>query len=82
MVEDVLYEEADGIAIIAINRPEKKNTLTESVVRGIADGIDAASRSKDVAAIVLRGVGDTCGVRPDGRRRVGRALRRAGHRGP
>ena len=59
MTEEVLYEETDGIAIIALNRPEKKNTLTEGVVRGIADGIDAASRSKDVAAIVLRGVGDT-----------------------
>ena len=59
MTEEVLYEESDGIAIIAINRPEKKNTLTEGVVRGIADGIDAASRSKEVAAVVLRGVGDT-----------------------
>jgi enoyl-CoA hydratase len=55
----VIYEEKDGIAIIAINRPEKKNTLTESVVAGIADGIDMATRSKDVSAIVLRGVGDT-----------------------
>ena len=59
MTDDVLYEEVDGIAILAINRPEKKNTLTESVVRGIADGIDAATRSKEVAAVVLRGVGDT-----------------------
>ena len=59
MADDVLYEEADGIAIVAINRPEKKNTLTEGVIRGIADGIDAASRSKEVAAVVLRGVGDT-----------------------
>ena len=59
MADDVIYEERDGIAIIAINRPEKKNTLTESVVQGVADGIDRASRSKEVAAIVLRGVGDT-----------------------
>lgn len=57
--EPVIYEERDNIAIIAINRPEKKNTLTNEVVQGIADGIDAAARSKDVAAIVLRGVGDT-----------------------
>jgi enoyl-CoA hydratase len=56
---DVIYEERDGIAIIAINRPEKKNTLTDAVVQGIADGIDRASRSKAVAAIILRGVGDT-----------------------
>jgi len=59
MSDEVLYEEVDGIAIVAINRPEKMNTLTDGVVRGIADAIDAASRSKDVAAIVLRGVGDT-----------------------
>ncbi len=59
MTASVIYEERDGIAILAINRPEKKNTLTDAVVQGIADGIDAASRSKDVAAIVLRGVGDT-----------------------
>ena len=48
-----------GIAIIAINRPEKKNTLTNNVIQGIADGVDTATRSKAVAAIVLRGVGDT-----------------------
>ena len=59
MTDDVIYEERDGIAIVAINRPEKKNTLTDTVVQGIADGIDRASRSKSVAAIVLRGVGDT-----------------------
>ncbi len=55
----VLYEERDGIAIIAINRPEKKNTLTEAVIQGIADGVDRAARSEAVAAVVLRGVGDT-----------------------
>ncbi len=55
----VLYEETDGIAIITINRPEKKNTLTDAVIGGIADGIDAATASADVAAIVLRGRGDT-----------------------
>ena len=56
---NVIYEEKEGIAIIAINRPEKKNTLTESVIAGIADGIDKATRSKEVSAIILRGVGDT-----------------------
>lgn len=33
------------------NRPEKKNTLTNKVVQGVADGIDKASRSKEVSAI-------------------------------
>ncbi len=57
--DETLYEERDGIAIVTINRPHKKNTLTNSVIQGIADGMDRARRSKNVAAIVLRGAGDT-----------------------
>lgn len=57
--DETLYDQRDGIAIITINRPAKKNTLTNAVIQGIADGIDRASRSKEVAAIVLRGAGDT-----------------------
>ena len=61
MTEDpakaVLYEERDSIAIITLNRPEKLNTLTEAVVQGIADGIDAATASQRVRAVVLRGQG-------------------------
>jgi enoyl-CoA hydratase len=59
MADPVLYQERDDIAIITINRPEKKNTLTDAVIQGIADGIDAASKSPSVAAVVLRGRGGT-----------------------
>ncbi len=55
----VLYEERDGIAIVTINRPHKKNTLTDAAIQGVADGVDRGAASKDVAAIVLRGAGDT-----------------------
>jgi enoyl-CoA hydratase len=55
--DEVRYEERDAIAIITIDRPEKLNTLTERVVQGIADGIDAATASRAVRAIVLRGEG-------------------------
>ncbi|NKC11033.1 MAG: crotonase/enoyl-CoA hydratase family protein [Gammaproteobacteria bacterium] len=54
-----LYEERDGIAIITINKPKKKNALTDAVIDGIAAGIDEASAARTVAAIVLRGAGDT-----------------------
>lgn len=57
--DPVLYEERDDIAIITLNRPEKKNTLTDAVIQGVADGIDAATKSADVAAIVVRGSGGT-----------------------
>lgn len=55
----VLYEERNKLAIITLNRPEKQNTLTDAVIQGVADGIDAATRSSDVAAIIVRGAGGT-----------------------
>ena len=59
MADPVLYEERDDIAIITLNRPEKKNALTDAVIQGIADGIDSATASPDVVAVVLRGAGDS-----------------------
>lgn len=59
MTEPVLYEERDDIAIITLNRPEKKNTLTDAVIQGVADGVDAATKSAAVAAIVIRGAEGT-----------------------
>lgn len=53
----VLYEERDDIAVITLNRPERLNTLTDQVVQGVADGIDAATASAAVRAVVLRGAG-------------------------
>jgi len=53
----VRYEERDTLAIITLSRPDKLNTLTEAVVQGVADGIDAATASKEVRAVVLRGEG-------------------------
>ena len=58
-MDPVLYEERDDLAIITLNRPEKKNALTDAVIQGIADGIDSATASVDVVAVVIRGSGDT-----------------------
>jgi len=57
VIDQVLYEERDDIAIITLNRPHKRNALNEAVIQGIADGIDAATKSRDVTAVVLRGAG-------------------------
>ena len=53
----VLYEERDDLAVITLNRPDRLNTLTDQVVQGVADGIDTATASAAVRAIVLRGAG-------------------------
>ena len=59
MTDQVLYEERDDIAIITLNRPEKKNALNNEVIQGVADSIDAATKSADVVAVVLRGASGT-----------------------
>ncbi len=56
---EVIYEERDRLAIITLNRPEKRNALTEAMIAAIADAVDAATASADVGAIVLRGAGGT-----------------------
>jgi enoyl-CoA hydratase len=55
--EVVLYEERDGVAFVTLNRPEKKNTLTEAMIAGIADSVDRAAASREARAVVLRGTG-------------------------
>ena len=55
--EAVLYEERDAMAILTLNRPERLNTLTEPMVQGVADGIDRATASRAVRAVVIRGQG-------------------------
>lgn len=57
MPDATLYEERDRIAVITLNRPEKLNALTEEVIEGVAEGIDAATASREVAAVVVRGAG-------------------------
>lgn len=53
----VLYDEQESVGFITLNRPEKKNTLTDGVIQGIADAVDRATASREVRAIVLRGAG-------------------------
>lgn len=55
----VLYEESDGIAVVTLNRPDKLNTLNETVIAGVADAVDRAAESEAVSAVVLRGAGST-----------------------
>jgi enoyl-CoA hydratase len=55
----VQYEERDSLAIVTLNRPDKKNTLNEAVIAGIADAVDRATASEAVRSIILRGAGGT-----------------------
>lgn len=57
-MSEVLYEAADGVARITIDRPDRRNAINPEVVRGIASGLDDALGDSSVKAVVLTGAGD------------------------
>jgi enoyl-CoA hydratase len=56
--EEVRFESRGHTARITINRPDKRNSISPSVVRGIADGIRSAEADEAIRAIVLTGAGE------------------------
>ncbi|MBI3966422.1 MAG: enoyl-CoA hydratase/isomerase family protein [Chloroflexi bacterium] len=57
-LEDVLYDKADGVARVTINRPQVLNALRPQTYRELAMAFDDAADDPTVGVIVLRGAGD------------------------
>ena len=53
----VLYDVADGVATLTLNRPANKNALGEDVRTGLARCVDAIEHDRGVRAVVLTGSG-------------------------
>ena len=56
--EDVIYEKADGIARITINRPERRNAFRPPTLAELRDAFARARDDLDVGSIILTGAGD------------------------
>ena len=50
----------DGILFVTIDRPDKRNALSQAVLAEIGRAFSAASVREDLIAAVLRGAGDRC----------------------
>ena len=57
MSNEVLYENAAGVARVTINRPERRNAMSFEVMHGLRHAI-ARARDDDVRVVVLTGAGD------------------------
>lgn len=55
--DEVLYETADAIATITLNRPDRMNTISGPMLRQLSERLLQAERDRDVRAIVLTGTG-------------------------
>ncbi len=55
--DDVLYEAADGVARITLNRPLVLNAINRNVTRLLDAAFDQAKADDDVRAVILTGAG-------------------------
>jgi enoyl-CoA hydratase/carnithine racemase len=56
--ESLLYDVKDNVATITINRPERRNALSWTVMSELRDAFEAAKVDHDVRVVTLTGAGD------------------------
>jgi 2-(1,2-epoxy-1,2-dihydrophenyl)acetyl-CoA isomerase len=57
MSEVVLYEVDEGIATIALNRPERMNTMNNELLAGALEALESAASDPAVRAVIMTGTG-------------------------
>jgi enoyl-CoA hydratase len=55
--ENVLYQVDDRIAVITLNRPEKRNALNWPLLADLSAALKQAERDKNIRVIILKGAG-------------------------
>jgi methylglutaconyl-CoA hydratase len=48
---------ADGVAVVILNRPEKRNALNAEVIAELSDVFNALAKTPEVRLVILRGAG-------------------------
>ena len=57
MSDSVLYDVADAVATITLNRPDAMNSLNTEIKGALRDAVLRAAEDGDVRAVVLTGSG-------------------------
>jgi enoyl-CoA hydratase/carnithine racemase len=55
--ETVLYDQADGVATITLNRPERLNAVNATMIRELVAALDQADGDDAVRAVIVTGAG-------------------------
>ena len=56
--EYILSERLDGVALITLNRPEKLNALSFSLMQELGDALTGYEEDDGVKAVILTGAGE------------------------
>ncbi|MFE5702247.1 enoyl-CoA hydratase/isomerase family protein [Rhodococcus koreensis] len=65
MTDTVLFAIEGGIATIAMNRPERRNSFTIEMADGLLDALERSEMDQSVRVVVLTSTGDHFGVGRD-----------------
>src|SRR3954470_14288216 len=55
--EQIRYDVADGVLTITLNRPDRLNAFTETMMRELIEAFDRADADDDVRAVIVTGEG-------------------------
>ena len=58
MTDVLLYEVADGVATVTLNRPDQRNALNGELLTALVEAVRRARDDEAVRAVVLTGAGD------------------------
>ena len=74
--EDLAYESADGIAVITLDAPERRNGMRVGMLVDVLRALDRADRDPEVRAVIVTGAGPafSVGAALDGPETLSRAL--------
>jgi enoyl-CoA hydratase/carnithine racemase len=70
----LLVDEADGIAVVTLNRPEKRNALSLESMRELIAAFDAVGGDRGIKAVILRGLGPAFSAGHDLREMLDRSV--------
>jgi enoyl-CoA hydratase len=59
MAETLLLEVIDGIAVLTLNQPARRNPMSEQMGQELAETLDGIECREDVRVLVLRGAGES-----------------------
>src|SRR5690606_18587232 len=57
--EQVLVSETGGVLTVALNRPDKKNAITQAMYAALAEAVERAQTDAAVRVVLFRAEGDS-----------------------
>ena len=57
-MEDIIFEQSDGILRVMLNRPTRKNAMTNAMYARFADALRQAAKDEDVRVVLWHSAGD------------------------